>query len=61
MKHLATNSYRARFPLVEKSTKPAAVEFNFYRRFQLSSASAIPSGGFLRKPPLEIIFLQAVL
>jgi hypothetical protein len=33
----------------------------FYRRIQLSTACAIFSGGFLRKPPLEIVFLEAVL
>jgi hypothetical protein len=34
---------------------------HFYRRIQLSTACAIFSGGFLRKPPLEIVFLEAVL
>jgi hypothetical protein len=33
------------------------VEFNFYRRFQLSNTSSISSDGFLKKPPLEIIFI----
>jgi hypothetical protein len=33
----------------------------FYRRIQLSTVCAIFSGGFLRKPPLEIVFLDAVL
>jgi hypothetical protein len=47
-------SYRVKVSLVEKSSK-TAVEFNFYRRIRLSTASAISSGGFLTKPPLEII------
>jgi hypothetical protein len=33
----------------------------FYSRIQLSTVCAIFSGGFLRKPPLEIVFLDAVL
>jgi hypothetical protein len=32
----------------------------FYRRIRLSTICAIFSGGFLRKPPLEIVFLEAV-
>jgi hypothetical protein len=32
----------------------------FYRRIRLSTVYAIFSGGFLRKPPLEIVFLVAV-
>jgi hypothetical protein len=32
----------------------------FYRRIRLSTDYAIFSGGFLRKPPLEIVFLEAV-
>jgi hypothetical protein len=32
----------------------------FYRRIRLSIVCAIFSGGFLRKPPLEIVFLEAV-
>jgi hypothetical protein len=32
----------------------------FYRRIRLSTDCAIFSGGFLRKPPLKIVFLQAV-
>jgi hypothetical protein len=33
---------------------------HFYRRIRLSTACAIFSGGFLRKPPLGIVFLEAV-
>jgi hypothetical protein len=33
----------------------------FYRWIQLSTVCAIFSGGFLRKQPLEIVFLDAVL
>jgi hypothetical protein len=32
----------------------------FYSRIRLSTDCAIFSGGFLRKPPLEIVFLEAV-
>jgi hypothetical protein len=32
----------------------------FYRRIRLSTVCAIFSGGFLRKPPLEIVFLETV-
>jgi hypothetical protein len=46
-------------PLVEKSSKPAAPIY-FYRRIRLSTDCAISSGGSLRKPPLEIVFLVAV-
>ena len=45
--------------LVEKSSKPAAPIY-FYRRIRLSTDCAISSGGSLRKPPLEIVFLLAV-
>jgi hypothetical protein len=45
--------------LVEKSSKPAAPIY-FYRRIRLSTDCAISSGGSLRKPPLEIVFLVAV-
>jgi hypothetical protein len=45
--------------LVEKSSKPAAPIY-FYRRIRLSTDCAIFSGGSLRKPPLEIVFLVAV-
>jgi hypothetical protein len=41
-------------PLVENSSKPV-VGFNFYKQFQLSSINGISSGGFLKKPSLEII------
>jgi hypothetical protein len=34
---------------------------HFYSRIRLKTACAIFSGGFLRKPPLEIVFLEAVL
>jgi hypothetical protein len=33
----------------------------FYRQIQLSTVCVIFSGSFLRKPPLEIVFLEAVL
>jgi hypothetical protein len=33
----------------------------FYRRIRLSTACDIFSGGFLRKPRLEIVFLEMVL
>jgi hypothetical protein len=32
----------------------------FYRRIRLSIVYTIFSSGFLRKPPLEIVFLEAV-
>jgi hypothetical protein len=32
----------------------------FYRRIRLSTVCAIFNGGFLRKPPLEIVFLEPV-
>ena len=46
-------------PLVQKGSKPAAPIY-FYRRIRLSTDCAISSGGSLRKPPLEIVFLVAV-
>jgi hypothetical protein len=42
-----------------KSLK-ACGAIHFYRRIRLSTACAIFSGVFLRKPPLEIVFLEAV-
>jgi hypothetical protein len=33
---------------------------HFYRQIWLSTVCAIFSGGFLRKPPLEIVFLDVV-
>jgi hypothetical protein len=33
------------------------VESNLYKRFQLSNGNAISSGGFLKNPSLEIIFI----
>jgi hypothetical protein len=63
------------FTLVEKSSK-TAIRRNFYRLFRLSTVSAIcsvcflrkpslksmvSSGGFLKKPPLEIIFILIFL
>jgi hypothetical protein len=46
-------------PLVEKGLKPAGTIY-FYRRIRLSTDCVISSGGSLRKPPLEIVFLLAV-
>jgi hypothetical protein len=43
-----------------KSLKACGAVY-FYRRIQLSTACVIFSGDFLRKPPLEIVFLEAVL
>jgi hypothetical protein len=45
--------------LVQKGSKPAGTIY-FYRRFRLSTDCVISSGGSLRKPPLEIVFLLAV-
>jgi hypothetical protein len=45
--------------LVEKGSKPAGTIY-FYRRIRLSTDCVISSGGSLRKPPLEIVFLLAV-
>jgi hypothetical protein len=44
-----------RGPLVQKSSK-TAMGFNIIG-VSVIKPSAISSGGFLRKPPLEIIFL----
>jgi hypothetical protein len=45
--------------LVEKGSKPAGTIY-FYKRIRLSTDCVISSGGSLRKPPLEIVFLLAV-
>jgi hypothetical protein len=50
----ANHLFVSSVPLVEKSSK-SMVEFNFYRRFYLSSASVISSDGSLRKQLLDIL------
>jgi hypothetical protein len=45
-------------PLVQKGSKSAGTIY-FYRRIRLSTDCVISSGGSLRKPSLEIVFLVA--
>jgi hypothetical protein len=56
---LITDSFSLEQTLVQKGSKPAGTIY-FYRRFRLCTDCVISSGGSLRKPPLEIVFLLAV-
>jgi hypothetical protein len=46
--------------VTSRKTLKAYGAIYFYRRIQLSTDCAIFSGGFLRKPPLEIVFSETV-